>query len=550
MSILDTFFILFESDASKLDKGLQESDKKTKDLEKDLNAADVAGGKLGGTLMGALAGLAGAAVAAMGFSALTGHILEAADAADKLNESSEKFGLSIEDLSVWGDLVKKNGGSAEGFIGSIAGLNRQLAQLEVTGKSRAAPFLKELGIDLDDAANKGKTAMDFLPQLADSFSKLDAGKAQALGARLGLDPATIMTLRAGKAEVAALLEKEKELGVVTKKQGEIADAFGDQMDDTRHAFRSVWLGVSEYVIPPLTWMAAKMQDVAIFFRKHSDFIVGLMIALGTAVAIYAIPPLFLMAKAAIVAFAPFILMGIAIAAVATAFALLYDDVMNFIDGNDSLIGQMLDKYPAIGAVVNAVIDTVKALGDAIAWVFRTMVDVLQIAAALWNKLAGAVLEFTGLGAVIEAFVAGIMAGFGAMGDFVTGIWDAIISKVAAAIEIFQKAVNFVKSIGGAISEGLASVKEAVGIESDPKVQEAVAKGQQQLAGASATPMAGQTSNSVNNAKSVANTTSVSVGQVTVQTQATDADGISKAIGGTLASQMKQAASNFDDGVAA
>ena len=30
---------------------------------------------------------------------------------------------------------------------------------------------------------------------------------------------------------------------------------------------------------------------------------------------------------------------------AAAFALVYDDIMNFIDGNDSMIGRILDKYP-------------------------------------------------------------------------------------------------------------------------------------------------------------------------------------------------------------
>ena len=36
----------------------------------------------------------------------------------------------------------------------------------------------------------------------------------------------------------------------------------------------------------------------------------------------------------------------------------------------------------------------------------------------------------------------------------------------------------------------------------------------------------------------------------VQTQATDAEGISKSIGGAIGAQMKQAASGYDDGVIA
>ncbi len=548
MTILDTFFILFESDAKKLDKGLDESDQKSKKLRDDLTKTDVVAGKLGSSLMGSLAGLAGAALATVGFASLTQHILEAANAADKLDEMSERTGIAVETLSAWGDLVAKSGGSVEGFAGSIEGLNKQLAQVEVTGKSRAAPFLKELGIDLDDAANKGKTAMDFLPQLADAFEKMDPSKAQALGSRLGFDQATIMTLQQGRRAVDELLQKERELGVITEKQGKIAAEFNDQMDDTRHAFRSVWLGVSEFVIPPLTWMAKKMQDVALFFRKHSDFIVGLLIALGAAILTYAVPPLLSMAAAAITAFAPFLILGAIIAGVAVAFALLYDDVMNFIDGNDSLIGQLLEKYPVIGDIVKGLIDVVKALGEAVMWTFETMADVLEIGIELWRRIINAVLEFTGLGTSISDFVMTITTAFQEMGAAVGAVWDWIIEKVQAAIEVFSAAIDLVKGVAGAISGGLDSAKNALGIGGDENMSKTIAGGQQQLGAMASAPMASQTSNSISNAKQVSKTTTVQTGPVIVQTQATDAAGISKSIGNTLGAQLKQAAANYDDGV--
>lgn len=501
MSILDTFFILFESDASKLDKGISDSEKKAKGLTQTLGTVDAAAGKLGGSLLQGLAGFAGAAVAAISLAAMSQAMFDAAGQADKLNESAERLGLNIETLSAWGDAIKKNGGSVEGFIGSIEGLNSQLQQMEVTGKSRAAPFLKELGIDLDDAANKGKNAMDFLPQIADAFAGMDKQKSVALGKRLGFDQATIMTLQAGRREVEAMIEKEKELGVVTKKQGEIADAFGDQMDDTKHAFRSVWLGVSEYVLPPLTWMMEKFQQVAQFMRKHSDFVVGLMIALGAAITFYALPPLVSMAAAVVVAFAPFILAGVLVAALATAFALLYDDIMAFIDGGDSMIGAILNRWPIIGEVIKALVEHFKML-------WSTAEAVGQFLAALWDNPTKAFADFL-------AFV-----------------------------------LNGIKSLVGAIP-GLSSVLGALGIDlgANP-TGEALAAGKSALGQASGAALGAQTSNSISNTTKGGKNTSVQVGKVEVHTQATDAQGISKAIGGTMQTQMRQAVNNFDDGVLA
>lgn len=501
MTILDSFYILFESDASKLDKGLAESEKKAEDLTGKLGSVDVAAGRMGASLMQSLAAFAGAALATVSLAAMTREIFQATEQADKLNESAQRLAISIESLSAWGDLVKKNGGSAEGFIASIEGLNQQLTQLEITGKSRAAPFLKELGIDLDEAANKGKNAMDFLPQIADAFAGMDKQKSVALGRRLGFDQATIMTLQAGRREVEALIAKEKELGVITQKQGEIADAFGDQMDDTRHAFRSVWLGVSEYILPPLTWMLQKFQEVATWMRKHSDFIVGLMIAIGSAITFYALPPLISMASAVVVAFAPFILAGLLVAALSTAFALLYDDIMTFIDGGDSMIGAILNRWPIIGDVVGAIVDA-----------FRD----------LWG--------------VAES-----------VGAFLVQLWD---NPTRAFADFLAFVLNGIKTLVNSIP-GLGAALGALGVNLDASgTGSAVEAGKAAIGQAAGTPLSAQTSNSINTTNKGNRTTQVTVGKVEVKTAATDAEGISKAIGGSMQAQMRQAASNYDDGVLA
>ena len=545
MSVLDSFFILFESDASKLDKGLDETRRKAKEATKDVTKLDDAAGRLGGSLAGAFTQLAGAAMAAVSLAAMSGAMMDAVDQADALNESTSRLGLNIETVSAWGDLIKKNGGSVDGFIGSIESLNKSLSMMEVTGKSKAAPFLKELGIDLDNAANKGKTAMDFLPAIADAFEGMDKQKSVAMGQKLGFDQATIMTLQSGRREIEALLAKEKELGVITQKQADLADAFGDQLDDTRHAFRSLWLVVSESVLPALTWVSEKFQNLAIFMREHSDFIVGLMIALGAAITAFALPPLLSMAAAAVVAFAPFLVAGAIVTALGVAFALLYDDVMNFIDGNDSLIGQMLEAYPVIGDLVQGLVDVVKGLGDAVGWVFGTFVDVVQILGAHIAKTAGALSDMLGITELVGGIVSGLRAVFTAFGEVVGDVWDGLLRRVSMVFDVIRSGIALVKGVAGSISGALGEVKASYGI--DGATAAAVQTGRAQLAAASTSPLTTQTSNSIANSRG--GDRNVSVGQVTVHTAATDAAGISKSIGGALGAQMRQASANYDDGVA-
>jgi hypothetical protein len=545
MSILDTFYILFESDASKLDKGLADSEKKAEGLTKVIAGTDAAAGKLGNSLLSSLAELGGAVAAAFALKAMASAMFDAADQADALSKAAQAANASIEEFAAWSDIIKKNGGSVDGFAASLGGLNAQLVQLDVTGKSRAAPFLKELGINLDDAANKGKTAMDFLPQLADAFEGMDTAKAIGIGKRLGLDQATIMTLQAGRREIDAMIAREKELGTVTQRQAEISEKFNDTIDDTSHAFRSIWLGVAEYVLPPLTWMMEKFQTVAIFMRKHSDFVVGLMIAIGAAIAFYALPPLFSMAAAVVAAFAPFILAGVLVAALATAFALLYDDIMNFVNGGDSMLGQIVGRWPIIGEILKALVAQFVFFWDIAKAVGSFLVNMFDDPAAAFDKFKTDVSA--GLDRLIESFpglkeVIGLVTdAFTAAGDTIMGVWDAIVAAIKAAISVVMGGINSAVSAFNA-------AKSFLGLGNDTRA--AVAQGQAQLGAASRSPMVSQTSNSISNSTRGGKSTSVQVGKVEVHTQATDAAGISKAIGGTMQTQMRQAVNNYDDGVLA
>jgi hypothetical protein len=539
MTILDTFFLLFEADATELDDALGKTRKKGKETADELSHVDAVARRLGHTLGDQLKQLGGALLGALAVRAMADNMMAATEHADKLNLSAERLGQNIEHLSAWGDLVKKNGGSLEGFTGGIEAFNKQLVQMEATGKSRAAPFLKELGIDLEDAAHKGKTAMDFLPEIADAVQGMNREKAQALGARLGLDAATIMTLQAGRREVEALLAKERELGVVTKEQGEIADKFGDTLDDTRHAFRSLWTEVATAVLPALTWVLEKFQGLALWMRKHSDFIVGLMIALGTAVMVFLVPPLLKAGAAAIVAFAPFLVLGAIVAALAVAFALLYDDVQAFMAGNDSLIGQILQKWPVVGDMAKAIVGWLRFLWDVAAALLQFLVTMWDSPSEAWDAFVTNIVDgierrlsmFPALGETVGGVAEAIGAAFDALVSGVTSAIEAVLgaaNRIATAFPGLASLLNF--SPSGAAAAGLAAGKALLG-------------------DVGASPVGAVSSTAI------ANTTrggdrSVKVDKVEVHTQATDAQGISRSIGGALGSQLRQANSQFDDGVAA
>ena len=69
-----------------------------------------------------------------------------------------------------------------------------------------------------------------------------------------------------------------------------------------------------------------------------------------------------------------------------------------------------------------------------------------------------------------------------------------------------------------------------------------------MGAASANPMNAVSSNAISNSSNSSSETNVQVGQVTVQTQATDSQGISQAIGGDLSAQLKNLEAETATGV--
>jgi hypothetical protein len=124
-----------------------------------------------------------------------------------------------------------------------------------------------------------------------------------------------------------------------------------------------------------------------------------------------------------------------------------------------------------------------------------------------------------------------MAAFKALGDMVMGIWsgitdawDAFIAKIMAGVD---KVRGVARSVGGVL-----------GFDTDEAGQ-GVAAGRAAVSAAAGAPTNGMSSAAISNSIGGKRETNVSIGEVKVQTQATDSNGISRSIGGSLNDQLKR-----------
>lgn len=347
MSLLETFSILFDSNASQTDKEI--------------------GSALGNMAKNAV-GTLGAFAA---FGTIAHKVFEAANYADHLQEFSSALDLNIEEVDAWGNAVIMSGGNAQEFQGTIGNLARDMAAFAATGKGRVAPFFKELGINMVDANGKARDVMAVLPELADKFQGLTKQESFGLGQKLGLDQGTIMLLQSGRRAVEGLVNKQKELGTVTEEQADIAAKFNDEIDNTSHVLRTLFMSVGSEVLPVLSGFLKLIQKGSIWVREHTDYLKAFGSTMAIGMGVYAVGALWKFVKAAQAArtaalaagaanavfTAPLWLTIAAFAAFSAALALVIDDINTWAAGGDSMIGQWVGSFQEFEDAVFPIIDS-------------------------------------------------------------------------------------------------------------------------------------------------------------------------------------------------
>lgn len=503
--IIETLTYLFDADISKLQKGEKTAEKDAKNLDSALGKVDKTAETLGKSFVDMIATAGGALTALLSFSALSAGIAQTSAYVDNLAKTSRLLGENINELGAYQELVVKSGGDVGGFQSSVKALNEQMNEFVVTGSTGALPFMQRLGISMVDTNGKAKKALDILPELAEKFEKLSKTESAGIGKKLGLDEGTIGLLQQGRKEVEAQLKRQKELFSITEKQAKVFEDFNDAVSDTSTAFRGLFVELGADILPIVKYFLTKIQDFAIWLKQNEKFVTGFFIALGVAITAYALPAIIKMGIAMITAFAPFYLIGGLIAGIAIAVGFLYDDIMTFLEGGNSAFGEFLKWLGLSDEKIEGVKNSIKQTGAFFKEFFSDLANI-------------------------------ILHPIQALEDFIAMISDAI-----GLTGVFSKASD-------AVSSGMKKVKSFFGFGDDESEQ---TQAQAVVAGANSNPYNMVNSNILNTSRSNSNKTSnIKIEKVEVQTQATDANGISQSIGDSLSSQLKNTTATYEDGLEA
>jgi methyl-accepting chemotaxis protein len=425
-------------------------------LEKALGAADKQANGLGTAFskLGGMAGKAAAAMTALGAAAVGGLAVlgkNAIDAADNINDMSQRTGVGVETLSKFGAAAEDSGSSLD----EVAKAMGKLAKGIVDPASKANEALRSIGISSVDASGKVRSVDAVMLDIADKFSKLpDGAQKTALAMEIfGKSGANLIPMLNGGREAMSQYS-----ATITTEMAQAADQFNDALNMIMRELAGPFNQAITAALPYITQLAQQLgESLPGAIAALTPIITGLLQGLtqlgqwfGT---LSPQAQTFVVSAAgltaAFIALAPAVT---AILAVFTTLGPLLAGIPAVIAGFAGAIGPLVAALGGLGQILIGVftgpvgwVALAVAAGAAI-YAFRD-----QIGAAF--KVIGSVLQQAAKG-FKTVFIDPVMAGFKAAFTAVKGIVNQILNSIGSAIGSVVQAINNV--ISGA-NQALARV---------------------------------------------------------------------------------------------
>lgn len=458
---------------------------------------------------GLLGVLGKVALALGGLAAIQGTISDYVQSVAEIEKTSDMLGMSMEAWQGWAYAAQQAGLEAEDVRDRLMDLGDWMLDLNVNDSGPLKDFAEKTKTSFKDAKGATVSMEEGLLRLADAAQKMDRQTATSWLQQIGFDEKSTPLILKGRKAIEEYIRTGKEQALYSKRDAENARRMRQAWQGVVTAYKAVSGAVLRALGPAFDVLADKLTSLAAWVRENETSLVIVLGAVASVITVALTPALWGMATAAAAALWPFA--PLILAALALGVAL--GDLWAFASGGNSVLENLLRRFGMTDESIERLRGSVRA---AIGF-FRD----------LWTAI-------TGDGADSAAAFARI---------------QEQIASVARAVS------NFIRSIGTWIDGLLPQwVKDLLAGDSKAPAKSGgnaapAAPAYDGLAAAAsggfggpfgAGDMARPQSGPVTNNRNV----TTSIGQITVQTQATDADGIAGSIGDAMRNQTAQADGAF------
>jgi hypothetical protein len=258
-NLLQTFYLMFKTNATQAKKDLGDMGKASEDAEKKLKKTREETGELGKAFTSTFENGLRALAAYGSFQAMKAGIVNAQQFNRELTIQTKLWGQNANEINAWGSAVKAAGGNTQSFFGWYDNIRKQ-------------------------QASRGQAAMpltDLMRHIRSQVKGQDSKIAQMYFGQYGLeDPGAQSILQFGTDEqFEKMLAAHKELTKNTEAGSEAAQQFGTSWDNLSSSLGKFWTTVNTVILPPLAKFLDGLTEFFNLMANDKEAAVGTFAAL-------------------------------------------------------------------------------------------------------------------------------------------------------------------------------------------------------------------------------------------------------------------------------
>lgn len=177
-------------------------------------------------------------------------------------KAAQTLNMTTRELSAWHGVMEQSGGSAESMTSALQGMTQDMNRFMLTGQGTLASVLGPLGISLFDNNKQLKSAGQLMLELADATKQMDPARATAFLSMIpGMNGDSISLILRGRKEMEEMLRVSRQLGGTTEESAESARKYQQEVANLDRSMSNLGRTLLTMVAPALSTVANSLSKL-------------------------------------------------------------------------------------------------------------------------------------------------------------------------------------------------------------------------------------------------------------------------------------------------
>ena len=461
-----------------------------------------------------------------GVAMIKGAISSYTEQVTAIDKMSRQLGMSVEDVQGWQQAAKESGANVDDLLDNLSDLGDYAQEYGKLGSGALTDFAEATKLSVKDAAGNMLPIQDIFLNIAKTMEGMSKQEATFWAKNIGINENLFDMLNKGEKGLRALIRVGKEKAIYDKRDIELARTMTNIWLGLQTVWTNVVATVMRVVGPAFAKLGEWLKKVGDWVENNGDSVIAWVVALATVFAVGLAPAIWGAMTPLLPFIAAFVLLGATL-----------DDLVVFAGGGQSAIEKLMERMGASRETIESVRSAVKKCID----FFKD----------LWAVLTGndndAAAALERIRAKIEALKESFKALFVGIGNWIGNLFTRL-SK--ALMDWIPDPIKEFLGLDGKVEAPAASAPKSSrdnqldmaatgGVGSPAAMMKANATALPPASPAALGPAGGGT---INNSKQV--TTTVTVGEINVQSSSSDPNAVAQAVPNALRGEVAQAETAF------